>query len=90
MERDGTRCHTFAFAEKSSSLFGEIYQIYESACRGPFKQDKHGANGESMLALSVHPQAIAGGFASSVGGPKIAVERDFTGSPVAKVAFLFL
>ena len=25
MERDGTRCNTFAFAEKLSTLFGEIY-----------------------------------------------------------------
>jgi hypothetical protein len=41
-----------------------------------------------MLALSVHPEAIASGFASSVGGPEMAVERDFTGFPVAKVAFL--
>lgn len=75
MERDGTRCNTFAFAEKLSTLFGEIHQIHESDCPSLFKQDKYGANSESMLALSVHPEAIASGFASSVGGPETAVEN---------------
>jgi hypothetical protein len=44
MERDGTRCNTFAFAEKLSTLFGEIHQIHESDCPSLFKQDKYGAN----------------------------------------------
>ena len=64
------------------------WKVIHPFWRNLFKQDKYGANSESMLALSVHPEAIASGFASSVGGPEMAVERDFTGFPVAKVAFL--
>lgn len=75
MEHAATPSHLHAFAEKFSALFGEIHQIHESDCPSHFKQDKYGANSESMLALSVRPEAIASGFASSVGGPEMAVEN---------------
>ena len=51
------------------------WKVIHPFWRNLFKQDKYGANSESMLALSVHPEAIASGFASSVGGPETAVEN---------------
>ena len=88
MEHAATPSHLLKsyppFLEKSIKSMNRIARVYSNRTN----MAQICANSESMLALSVHPEAIASGFASSVGGPEMAVERDFTGFPVAKVAFL--